>query len=106
MSEAKPLTPKGGIGRKIRAYFITGLLVVIPLGLTYFIIKLLFLAIDDILSDRVSIFILQQFGVRLGERQIPGIGIVTLLLIILITGIIARNYVGRKIAMKAPWKSL
>ncbi len=97
MSEAKPLTPKGGLGRKVRAYFITGLLVVIPLGLTYFIIKLLFLAIDDILSDRVSIFILQQFGVRLGERQIPGIGIVTLLLIILITGIIARNYVGRKI---------
>ncbi|MCG8605167.1 DUF502 domain-containing protein [bacterium] len=97
MSESKPLIPKGGIGRRIRAYFLTGLLVVVPLGLTYFIIKLLFLAIDDILSDTVSSFILQQFGVRLGERQIPGIGIITLLLIILITGILARNYFGRKL---------
>jgi uncharacterized membrane protein len=97
VSESKPLSPKGGIGRRIRAYFLTGLLVVVPLGLTYFIIKLLFIAIDDILSDRISSLILQQFGVRLGEQQIPGIGIITLLVIIFITGVLARNYFGRKI---------
>lgn len=96
MSEAKPLIPKGGIGRRIRAYFLTGLLVVVPLGLTYFIIRFLFVTIDAILSDTVSSFILQQFGVKLGERQIPGIGIVTLILLIILTGMIARNYLGRK----------
>lgn len=97
MTDPKPLTPRGGIGRRLRAYFFTGLLVVVPLGLTYFIIRFLFVAIDDILSETVSAFIREQFGLTLGIRQIPGIGIVTLLLIIILTGIVARNYFGRKL---------
>jgi len=97
VTDPKPLTPRGGIGRRLRAYFFTGLLVVVPLGLTYFIIRFLFVAIDDILSETVSAFIREQFGLTLGIRQIPGIGIVTLLLIIILTGIVARNYFGRKL---------
>lgn len=97
MIEPKPLTPRGGIGRRIRAYFFTGLLVVVPLGLTYIIIRFLFVTIDDILSETVSTFIREQFGLSLGIRQIPGIGIVTLVLIIVLTGIVARNYFGRKL---------
>lgn len=97
MSEPKPLIPKGGIGRRIRAYFFTGLVVVVPLVLTYFIIRFLFVSIDAILSDTVSSFIVRQFGVQLGERQIPGIGIVTLILLIIFTGMVARNYLGRKV---------
>ncbi len=88
---------KGSLAKNLRAYFFTGLLVLVPLGLTYSIIKLLFLAIDDILSDTVSKFILEQFGVELGQRQIPGIGFATLLIIIFATGVIARNYFGKKI---------
>jgi uncharacterized membrane protein len=97
MTEPTSLSPKRNIGKKIRTYFFTGLLVLVPLGLTYSIIKLLFLTIDDILSDTVSTFILQQFGIQLGEKQIPGIGIATLFILILLTGIIAHNYFGKKI---------
>lgn len=97
MTDLKPLTPRGGIGRRLRAYFFTGLLVVVPLGLTYFIIRFLFVTIDDILSETVSTFIREQFGLSLGIRQIPGVGIITLVLIIILTGIVARNYFGRKL---------
>lgn len=88
---------KIGFAKRIRAYFLTGLLVLVPLGLTYSIIKLLFLAIDDILSDTVSKYVLETFGFQLGARQIPGIGIAALLIIIVVTGVVARNYFGKKL---------
>ncbi|MFQ5751175.1 MAG: DUF502 domain-containing protein [bacterium] len=97
MSEGSPLTPKGGIGKKLRVYFFTGLLVLVPLVLTGYIIWNLFLAIDGILRGFAYNFILEQFGVEIGTKRVPGIGFITLLLIIILTGIIARNYFGRKI---------
>ncbi|MFQ5652004.1 MAG: DUF502 domain-containing protein [bacterium] len=97
MSDSKPLTPKGGFGRKIRAYFFTGLVVLVPLVLTTYIIWNLFLAIDGILRQVVSDLLQEQFGVTFAKKQIPGIGFVTLVLIIITTGILARNYFGRTI---------
>ncbi len=97
MSDKKPLTPKGGIGKKVRAYFFTGLLVLVPLVLTGYIIWNLFLAIDGILRGFAYNFILERFGVEIAKQQVPGIGFITLILIIILTGIIARNYFGRKI---------
>jgi uncharacterized membrane protein len=95
MSDSKPLTPKGGIGKKIRAYFFTGLLVLIPLVLTIYIIWNLFLAIDGILRGFVYTFVLEKFGLRV--VQVPGLGFITLILVIVFTGILTRNYFGRKI---------
>ncbi|MFQ5822692.1 MAG: DUF502 domain-containing protein [bacterium] len=95
MTDSKPLAPKGGIGRKIRAYFFTGLLVLIPLVGTVLIIWNLFLAIDGILRGFAYNFILEPLGI--GKKQIIGIGFITLIFIIILTGIIARNYFGRKI---------
>lgn len=96
MSDSKPLVPKGGIGKKFRAYFLTGLLVLVPLALTYFIIKLLFISIDDILNDYVS-RLLFNLGLETGRQPIPGIGFVTLIVLIFFTGVLARNYFGRKL---------
>ncbi|MFQ5865605.1 MAG: DUF502 domain-containing protein [bacterium] len=95
MTDSKPLAPKGGIGRKIRAYFFTGLLVLIPLVVTAYIIWNLFLAIDGILRGFAYNFILGPLGI--GKKQIVGIGFITLILIIVLTGIVARNYFGRKL---------
>ncbi|MFQ5771994.1 MAG: hypothetical protein ACE5HX_15775, partial [bacterium] len=74
MSEGSPLTPKGGIGKKLRVYFFTGLLVLVPLVLTGYIIWNLFLAIDGILRGFAYNFILEQFGVEIGTKRVPGIG--------------------------------
>ena len=95
MKDSKPLVPKGGIGRKIRTYFFTGLLVLIPLVLTIYIFWNLFLAIDGILRGFVYNYVLEQFGLEV--EQVPGLGFVALVFVIIITGIIARNYFGRKI---------
>lgn len=83
--------------RRIRTYFFTGLLVLVPLALTGYIIWNLFLAIDGILNGFVNRFIVEQFGFALGQKEIPGIGFITLIIIILLTGAIATNYLGRKV---------
>jgi len=98
VSESKALSPKGGKGKRLRSYFLTGLLVLVPLVLTTYIIWNLFLAIDGILRGVINSLILEPFGFPAG-RQIPGIGFIALVLIIIATGIIARNYFGRKIVL-------
>ncbi len=90
------LIPKGGIGRRIRTYFLTGLLVLVPLVLTAYIIWNLFLAIDGILQGIMYNLILDRLGSGFIKKQIPGIGFTALVLLIIITGAIAHNYVGRK----------
>lgn len=97
MSASKPLAPKRGIGRRIRTYFFTGLLILIPVVLTGFIIWKLFLAIDGILRPFAYQYLLGPLGIELGGRQFPGIGFVTLTILIIVTGAIARNYFGKKI---------
>ena len=100
MNERNAIAHKGGFGRKIRGYFFTGLLVLIPVVLTGWIIWKLFLAIDGILRPYVHPFFADRFGIDLvGETQIPGIGFITLTLAIIATGAIARNYFGRKIVI-------
>ena len=97
MSSSKQTTQKGGFGKRIRGYFFTGLLVLIPVVLTGYIIWKLFLAIDSILSPFGYDFVLERFGVEFGGKQFPGVGFITLTLIIIITGAVARNYIGRKV---------
>ncbi|RMF62224.1 MAG: DUF502 domain-containing protein [Calditrichaeota bacterium] len=96
----KPLSPTGGVARRFRAYFLTGLLVLVPLVLTGYIIWNLFLAIDGILRGFAYAFIvreLERFGFHPVPRQIPGLGFITLILVIFLTGVLARNYFGQKL---------
>lgn len=72
----------------LRKYFITGLLVVVPVGVTVFVLKAFLGWIDGILGNL--------------EREIlghyyPGLGIITLLLLILFIGMISANYLGKQI---------
>lgn len=78
--------------KKIKAYFLTGLLVIFPFVLTIFIITWLFTKIDNILQGVVS-----KFMERIGLLYFPGVGFITVILIILLAGLIARNYFGKKV---------
>lgn len=80
--------------KKAKSYFITGLLVLTPLVLTIFIIWRLFLAIDGLLRGVIKHVLLDRFGV---PNTIYGLGFISVILLILLTGMIARNYVGRKV---------
>jgi len=80
--------------KKAKSYFITGLLVLTPLVLTIFIIWKLFLAIDGLLRGVIKNMLLDRFGV---PNTIYGLGFISVILLILLTGMIARNYFGRKV---------
>ena len=71
-----------------KKYFITGLLVMIPLWATYYVLSGLLSMIDGILGDLPSYFIGFRF---------PGMGIITLVVFILIIGMLSANYMGKRL---------
>lgn len=73
----------------LRRYFLTGLLVVIPIWGTVLILKTLFIALDGILGDAMAELV--------PDHYIPGLGIVTLVLLIFFVGLFAANFIGRQI---------
>jgi len=75
-------------GAIVKRSFISGVLVVVPVILTYIVLKFLFEAIDGLLRP----LIFRAFG-----YDLPLLGFITLLLIILLVGIGVRSYVGNRI---------
>ncbi len=72
----------------LRTNFITGLLVVVPVGVTIFVLKGIFNWIDSILPVQLRKFFVYDF---------PGLGIITLLFLIILIGIISANYFGNRL---------
>ncbi|MDH4236896.1 MAG: DUF502 domain-containing protein [Nitrospira sp.] len=73
----------------LKRYFLTGLLVVIPIWGTVLILKTLFVALDGILGDIVA---------RLApSHYVPGLGIVMLTLLIVLAGLFTANFMGRAV---------
>jgi uncharacterized membrane protein len=68
--------------------FITGLLVVVPIAVTVFVLKALLIWIDGILGDIER---------DLLGHYYPGLGIITLLLLIFVIGTISANYIGNRV---------
>ena len=86
--------------KHFRRYLVAGLLVWIPLGVTIFILRVLIG-----LMDRTLLLIPQQY--RPEEWfgfTIPGLGLILTLLVLLITGLLAANIVGR--SMVGLWESM
>ncbi len=89
--------------KKIRTYFITGLLVITPVVLTVFMIWWLFNLIDGILGGFLSFVLVKVFGFETMTEPIRGLGFVAILILILITGMLARNYFGGKLILIGEW---
>lgn len=79
--------------KKLKTYFLAGLIVLIPLVLTIFIIWKLFIGIDSLLQGFIS-NILKRIGV---PPTNIGLGFISVILLILLTGMVAKNYFGRKV---------
>jgi uncharacterized membrane protein len=73
--------------------FITGLAVIVPIGLTLYILVFLINMTDSLLKVIPGGY---QPEVLLGVR-IPGLGVIVTVLLILICGLIARSYFGYKV---------
>lgn len=79
----------------LKRYFITGLLVVVPIWGTYLVLKALFLTMDGVLGNLLK---------RLGIYYVPGFGILILLIAILAIGVFTTNIFGKKIFLL--WENL
>lgn len=77
-----------------RQKMVTGLLVTIPMFLTYLVLKLLFDVLDGPFSDLVHRFIRIGFP---NVRRIPGLGLVSLILLIYTMGALASNMLGKRL---------
>ena len=74
----------------LKRYLLTGLLVVTPIWGTILVLKTLFVAVDGILGDVVSRYLTPA-------SYIPGLGIITLVLLIFLVGVLAANFIGRRV---------
>ncbi len=77
----------------IRRYFISGLLVWLPLWVTILVIKFLV----DILGSTLLMLPIQYQPDTLIGFHIPGINVFITLLVILLTGVVVANFLGRKL---------
>lgn len=84
--------------KKLKSYFVTGLVVLIPLVLTLYIIWKLFIAIDGLLQGIIGRIVL-SLGSGTAGKPIIGLGFISVVLLILLTGLVARNYLGKKVIL-------
>lgn len=77
----------------MKRYFITGLLIWVPLGITLWVLNLLIGTMDQSLLVLPATW---QPEAWLGMR-IPGLGVILTLLIIMLTGVFGANFFGQKI---------
>lgn len=77
----------------MKRYFITGLLIWLPLGMTAWVLKFLIETMDQsllLLPDSLQ-------PERLLGMNIPGLGTVLTLLVVFITGLLTANIIGQKL---------
>lgn len=77
----------------MKRYFITGLLIWVPLGITLWVLDLLIGTLDQSLTVLPAEW---QPEAWIGVR-IPGLGVILTLLVIVLTGMFGANFFGQKI---------
>jgi uncharacterized membrane protein len=79
---------KAGWGKTLRGQFMTGLVVIVPVGATVLILVWLFTSIDNILRPLIK----TAWG-----YDLPGVGFGVTVILIYVTGVIAKNVIGKRI---------
>jgi len=78
----------------LRTWLIAGLLVIMPLGVTVFILLALFRFLDNLLGP--------SFRLLLGT-DVPGLGLIAGMVVILVVGALTSNIVGRRVVEGFDW---
>jgi uncharacterized membrane protein len=74
--------------KHLRTFIFRGLLAVIPLGLCYFVMRFLYLAVDRRVARPIE---------RIVKSEIPGLGIFLVLIILYLLGLAASNWAGKSV---------
>src|SRR5437899_12336170 len=76
------------IAQQVQRYVLTGLAVIVPLWGTFLILKTLFTTVDGALVAALGPAV---------SSSIPGLGALTLILLIVTTGAVASDFLGRRL---------
>jgi len=77
----------------MRKYFVTGLLVLVPIAITLWVLNLIISTMDQ------SLLLLPEKwrpGTLIGVH-VPGLGTLLTLLVVFVTGLLTHNYIGKKV---------
>lgn len=84
----------------MRKYLVTGLLILVPLAITLWVLDLIVTTMDSTLL----LLPLQWQPRSLFGRDIPGLGVVLTALVVALTGLLARNFIGERLVVY--WEAL
>ena len=94
--------------KSIRRYLVAGILVWVPLAVTYILIKFAVGIMDKTLKWIPQAYqpgvLIQQLFQTEQPVVIPGLGVILTLVVLLLTGVLAANFVGK--AFVGGWESL
>jgi uncharacterized membrane protein len=72
----------------LRATFVTGLVVTVPVVATFLALRFLFYSLDGLLGPTVA---------RLSGHEVPGLGLLATLILVVAAGLGARSFVGHRL---------
>jgi uncharacterized membrane protein len=77
-----------GLRTILKNYFLTGLLVILPIFITVYVLWFLIRAMD---------VVLRYIPPRYLPYKVPGLGLILAVILIFFVGVLTRNFVGRKV---------
>lgn len=77
---------------RLRRYFFTGLLIILPLYISIYVLYIIFRFVDGILGGFINVYLTRTLGFT-----IPGLGIVLFLFAIVLVGILGRLIAGKSL---------
>lgn len=78
--------------KRLRSYFITGILVLSPLVITLYLLWLIYSFFNRVLGRLIGGLIFAIFGIN-----IPGLGLVSTIVLIFLAGLFATNVLGKRL---------
>jgi uncharacterized membrane protein len=80
--------------KHLRTKIFAGILVILPLGITFLVLKFVFNTLDSILGPLIPDITISLFN---STYHLPGVGIIAFFLLLYLIGLITTNVLGRKL---------
>ncbi len=74
--------------KKLQKIFLAGILTILPVFITFYLIHFLFTTLDGLVGGFLEAIL---------NRRLPGVGVISSLLLILLVGLLTTNLLGKKI---------
>jgi uncharacterized membrane protein len=74
----------------VKKYFVTGLLLWVPIVITIWVLNFIFRTMDGLLPYWLTA---EQFGLK----SFPGFGLIVALIVVFVTGLLTANFIGKRL---------